>query len=640
MATGTQTETSTGIQYDLEYGALGPETPVVESYPQTPGAISSRASIDQPMLARISRPDDEVARHLGPAQEDNVGNNLTRQRSNRERDPADDLELLSLEGTCHSSRYEQAVATSSALGSELIRKTSHRPEDDPNALGRQPTGLQNITPGSLELGPPGPGPTVQSRPPEFQSMAAEIIFILVCSSGQLMFAFLLGDIIVNINTFLPALGLKSSEAPWLLGSTLLANGLSVVISGSLADLAGPRSMIIFAFTWMTIWHIIGVFSIRPSWKIIFFIVRAMQGLSVGVLVSASMSILGRVYKPGLRKTRVFSCMAAMAPFGFWVGGLQGGALSGHLPWIFGSSAMLSGIFCVAAILTVPKLAPAQDSADSKPPSMKDFDYAGAGSAMAGCACVLFGLTQGSPTNWDPYTYTLIVVGLLFLVAFYFIERRSSRPLIPNNLWQTPGFLPLLISFGLGFGSFIGACQFYAVRFWLSIQGASPFTVALYLIPNAVFGVIATWVVSQLLHRVAGHWILAASMFAVALGPALFLPQTAGTSYFALSMPAIGLATFGPDMMFASASIFITSSVKRSYQGSAGSLLVTTQNVASAIMTAVADSIGSKVTKRDGELDLEALRAIWWFSLATSICAAAICIVGVRMPKSEEKEHVA
>ena len=67
----------------------------------------------------------------------------------------------------------------------------------------------------------------------------------------------------------------------------------------------------------------------------------MQGLAVGVLVSGSISILGRVYKPGIRKTRVFSVMAAFAPMGFWVGALQGGALSHHLGWVFGSN----GEFC-------------------------------------------------------------------------------------------------------------------------------------------------------------------------------------------------------------------------------------------------------------------------------------------------------
>lgn len=144
-----------------------------------------------------------------------------------------------------------------------------------------------------------------------------------------------------------------------------------------------------------------------------------------------------------------------------------------------------------------------------------------------------------------------------------------------------------------------------------------------------------------MHRMPGHCIFLASQFAFALGPALFLPQTASTNYFALSMAGIGLATFGPDLSFAAASIYITSQVPRSYQGSAGSLLVTTQNLSSAIMTSVADSIAAKIdTQENGEVGLEGLRAAWWLALAAAVLGAVITAVWVRIPKAEEKDHIA
>lgn len=508
---------------------------------------------------------------------------------------------------------------------------------------RRPSGLPTA---NIELGTPEGSPVeinsnrFQGKPPELANLLAEIVFVLICSMGQLLFAFFLGNITVNQLSLLPVLGINSSQTSWLVGAFLLANGLSVVISGSLADLAGPKTMMVSAFVWLTIWNTVGVFSLTPSRAILFFIVRAMQGLAVGVLVSASMSVLGRIYKPGMRKTRVFSSMAAMAPFGFWIGCLQGGALSAHLPWVFGSSAILCGLCAIAGYLTIPSIKAAADRPGEQGPSIKNFDFPGAALAVAGCGCTIFGLTQGAPSNWSPYTYSLIIVGLLFFVGFYFAERRAPRPLIDNRLWLTPGFAPLALSYFLGFGAYVGAWQFYAVRFWLTLQGASPLTVALYLTPNAIVGVLATWIVSKTLHIVPGHWILTASMVAFALGPVFFLPQTASTSYWALSMPGIALVTFGPDLSFAAASIFITSSVAKSFQGSAGSVLVTIQNLTAAIMTAVGDTIGQKVSRAgDGELDIDALRAIWWFSFATSLVGAAICAVAVRIPKSEEKEHI-
>ncbi|KAI9157904.1 MFS-type transporter [Paramyrothecium foliicola] len=490
-----------------------------------------------------------------------------------------------------------------------------------------------------EVGSPT-APIFQGMPREFSNILAEIVFVLVCTAGQLIFAVTQGHMVVNQGVFQEALDILPSQLPWLIGSSMLSSGLSVIIAGSLADLAPPKPMMVGAFAWVAIWNLVAGFVIKPELKVLFFVARAMQGLAVGVVVSASMSMLGRIYSPGQRKNRVFSLMAAGAPFGFWIGCVQGGALSSHLPWIFGSTALLLAAIAVAAFIVIPPLTPAKDSADSDAPSLRQFDYLGALLASTGCGLILFGLTQGSSAHWNSYTYSLIIVGFLMFVAFYFVERNTARPLIPNGLWRTPGFGPLLIAYFLGFGGYCGAWQFYAIQFWQRYQNASPMTTALYILPNGIVGVLAAWIVSKTLHKFPGHWILTASMICFALGPVFFLPQKPGTSYWALSMPGVALATFGPDLSFAAAAIFITSSVPRSYQGSAGSLLVTVQNLTTAIMTSVSDSIGIKVDELpSGEIGLDGLRAIWWFGLGSALCGALITATMVRIPKSEEKEHV-
>lgn len=163
---------------------------------------------------------------------------------------------------------------------------------------------------------------------------------------------------------------------------------------------------------------------------------------------------------------------------------------------------------------------------------------------------------------------------------------------------------------------------------------------MYILPNGIVGVLAAWVVSKTLHVVPGHWILAISMVCFGLGPVFFLPQTPGSSYWSLSLPGVALATLGPDLSFAAATIFVTSSVPRSYQGSAGSLLVTVQNLTLAIAASVFGSVGIKIGMLpDGEVGLEGMRAIWWFGLGSALLGALITITMVRIPKAEEKEHV-
>ncbi|KAL5093460.1 hypothetical protein Trisim1_011263 [Trichoderma cf. simile WF8] len=519
-----------------------------------------------------------------------------------------------------------------ALGFELSNMRN-RLVETPILDQSPPAGL------SEERGSPT-NPVSQGVPPELANLLSEIIFVLVCTSGQVISALTMGQVIVTQFVFREALGLVPAQIPWLVGSSVLASGLSVIVFGPLADLAPPKPLMVGAFLWEAAWNAVTAAAVSPNLKVLFFVARAMQGLAAGVLVSASMSILGRVYNPGIRKTRVFSLMAAGAPFGYWIGCVQGGALAAHLPWIFRSTAIFLGLCALAAYLTIPDLKPAADSSSVNPPSMKQFDYLGALLASLGSGLILFGLTQGSAVQWSPYTYVSIILGFLLLVAFHFVERRATRPLIPTGLWRIPGFAAVLLSYIFGFGGYAGAWQFYAIQFWLRYQGVSPLTAALYILPNGIVGVLAAWVVSKTLHVVPGHWILATSMICFGMGPVFFLPQTPNSSYWALSMPGVALATFGPDLSFAAATIFITSSVPRSYQGSAGSLLVTAQNLTLAIITSVAGSIGLKVDQLpDGEVGLEGMRAIWWFGLASAIIGALITITMVRIPKAEEKEHV-
>jgi MFS family permease len=250
----------------------------------------------------------------------------------------------------------------------------------------------------------------QGKPPEVPTLLAEIVFVAVCSIGQLLFAILLANTLFNQVTLIDALGRSGSKSPWLIGSFCLANGVSVVVSGSLADLTDSKCLTVGSFIWLNIWNVVGVFSITPSRIVLYFVVRAMLGLAVGVLQSSAMSMSGRVYKPR-RKSRVFSLMAVMIPLGLGSGALQGGAFGAHLHWVFGSTAILCALCAIAAYWAVPNPPPFDQL------SIRNFDLLRAAASVCGRRLLIFGLTQGAPTHWAPYTYALVIVGVLLLVAF-------------------------------------------------------------------------------------------------------------------------------------------------------------------------------------------------------------------------------
>ena len=106
------------------------------------------------------------------------------------------------------------------------------------------------------------------------------------------------------------------------------------------------------------------------------------------------------------------------------------------------------------------------------------------------------------------------------------------------------------------------------------------------------------------------------------------------------------------MSFVAASIFITSSVPKSYQGAAGSLLITVENLSSAIFSAVAGAIGTAVNGANKNLNvsesygegpaagLKGLKACWWIAMSVPVFAAFLTATTVRIKKAEESSHVA
>ncbi|KAE8392270.1 hypothetical protein BDV23DRAFT_171012 [Aspergillus alliaceus] len=381
----------------------------------------------------------------------------------------------------------------------------------------------------------------QGKPPELPTLFAEIVFVVVRSMGQLLFAIVLANSLVNQVTLIEALRLSGSKSPWFIDSFCLADWVSVVVSG--------------------VWNLTELFSLTPSRTVLYFIVRAMVGLAVGIIQSTAVSLLGRVYKAGQRKTIVFSSMAAMLPLGFGIGAPEGGTFIAHLHWVFGSTAILCALFTIAL-------------------SINDFCFLGAAVSMDGCGLLTFGLTQSAHIHWVPYTYVLVIVGVLLFIAFYFVDR-----------W-TPGMVSLVISHFLGYGAFSVAWMFYAVH------SSSPFRTRPQLLPLFIPPMLST-----------GHCrFLGLSSWSLYQICRLQQPPS-------LSPPKL----------------------PRSFQGSAGSLLVTMQNLSSAIFTAVGDTIGESATKGEGySPDLNALRALWWVSLATSLLGALVSGVFVRIPKAEEK----
>ncbi|KAJ5690383.1 hypothetical protein N7462_004775 [Penicillium macrosclerotiorum] len=157
--------------------------------------------------------------------------------------------------------------------SQTIKSLGHHGEDghELETLGHRLTNRKPSVSRNRDEADESASPTrkKQGIPPELPSFMAEIILVMVCSAGLMLFSFFLGDMLAPQEQIKRALGITNTQLPWIVGAFNTANGLSVVISGSLSDLAPPKSLMVGAFAWLAVWNVVGAFSLQPSRYILF-----------------------------------------------------------------------------------------------------------------------------------------------------------------------------------------------------------------------------------------------------------------------------------------------------------------------------------------------------------------------------------
>jgi len=200
----------------------------------------------------------------------------------------------------------------------------------------------------------------------------------------------------------------------------------------------------------------------------------MQGLAAAGAVPAALGILGANYGPGKRKNKVFASFSAGNPIGAAFGLVLGGILTSYATWRW--MMWIIGIFqaltAIGAFLVIPK--------DKRRTGPRDkIDWAGAFLVTSGLVLFCFGLTdaENAPDKWKTWWIIFcLIMGLVLIGVFIFVESRVASPLMPLSIWRVPQFGKLMLCFGLGFGAFSGSIIYGYSLYFQQIYQATPITV--------------------------------------------------------------------------------------------------------------------------------------------------------------------
>lgn len=389
-------------------------------------------------------------------------------------------------------------------------------------------------------------------------------------------------------------------------------------AGRLGDMYGHKNLYMVGFAWYAIWSVVAGVAIY-SGDILFSTARAFQGIGCALLVPNALAIVGRLYSDSPKKNMIFALFGAAAPTGWVVGAVFSSILAqlAWWPWAFFALA----IACVAMILAAYSIIPADEV---KPTSLREFDFLGCATGVGGLVLFNFAWNQAAVVGWTTvYTYVLLIVGILLLVAFAVVEIRfASNPLLPLRGFKGEAALALGV-IAAGWGSF-GIWVFYLWRLIENLRGYSALAACAQNSPIALSGLLAAVATGFLLSHIKVSYVLLIATLFFLTGQILLATVPVGQIYWAQTFVSIIIMPWGMDMSFPSATILLSNSTPKHDQGIASSLINTTVNYSISLGLGIAGTIVRNVGASGGST-LDGYRGAWYFGIGLDGLAVLIAL---------------
>lgn len=387
---------------------------------------------------------------------------------------------------------------------------------------------------------------------------------------------------------------------WYTAAYTLGAAAFALPAERLASLLGRKKMFVGGFAWFALWSTLGGTSVYvqrqgdDAGTVFLCICRAMQGIGAAMTVPSGQAMLGSVYGLGHRRNLVMCLFGTSAPLGFVVGAVMASLFAELASWEWAFFAL--GAVCVTlscqSVLVLPADPPIHPTIRGEQ-LWRLVDFPGIVLGVSGIALFIFAWNQAPVVSWTvPYVYFLLIIGVLFLGAFLYIEKSVQYPLLPLKA-ISPTTTLILSCVAAGWASF-AIWAYYTFQFLVVLREWTPLLASAGFAHTPVVGLLASILVAYLLRRVTPYWVLLASMLFFVVSAALMATAPVEQTYWINSFLSILFAPFGINMSLPVATILVANSLPVGHKDIAGDLVFTTIFTSASVGLGIGGTVVSNV----------------------------------------------
>jgi EmrB/QacA subfamily drug resistance transporter len=414
------------------------------------------------------------------------------------------------------------------------------------------------------------------------------------------------------------LGYSTQTLQSVISAYAVASAGFLLLGGRAADLVGPRRVFVSGLALYAGASLIGGLAGTPE---VLLGARAVQGLGGALVFPSTLALVNTTFREGAERNRAVAVWGGAGAAGLVIGVLLGGVLTQAVGWeavFFVNIPLATGAIALAFALI-----PADPARDAQ----RRFDLPGALGATLGISMLVFALVQGPNYGWgSPGILAAAGAGLLLLVAFAAIERRSRDPLVPPRLLANRNLATATVVAFLFWATF-GSALYFLTLYFQEVHGYDALETGVgFLLPTAVV-VAGSALAGQVVTRCGLRTTLVVALGVGALGAlALGLAMSPDGSYAAL-IPGLVLLSVGDGVVFTTMFIAAGTGVADDEQGVASGIASTSGLVGAAVGLALLVLVANSGT--DG-LEDEALRVATADGLGTAVLVVAAGIAATAL----------